>query len=131
MEQRLASRPQRVLLVDDSADLRSLWRLWLTAWGFAVEEARNGAEAVEKARRHPPNLILMDLAMPVLDGLAAKQLLASDPVTADVAVLGLSNQVALQEAPDTGGFFLKPAEADQLLALIRMDFRSRSVRTAR
>jgi CheY-like chemotaxis protein len=39
-------------LVDDSADLRSLCRLWLTAWGFAVEEARHGAEAVAKARAH-------------------------------------------------------------------------------
>jgi CheY-like chemotaxis protein len=82
---------------------------------------------VEKARRHPPDLILMDLAMPVLDGLAAKQLLAADPVTAHVPVLGLSNQVAFHDGPDTGGFLLKPAEADHLLALIRMAFCSRSV----
>lgn len=71
MERRLASRPQRVLLVDDSADLRALWKLWLMFWGFGVEEARNGAEAVEKARTHLPDLVLMDLAMPVLDGRAA------------------------------------------------------------
>jgi hypothetical protein len=86
MDRRQVSRPQRVLLVDDLADLREMWRLWLTCWGFAVEEARNGAEAVEKARARPPDLILMDLALPVLDGRAALQLLASDPVTAPIPV---------------------------------------------
>ena len=92
MDRRVAARPQRVLLVDDSADLRAMWRLWLTCWGFAVEEARNGAEAVERARIRPPDLIVMDLAMPVLDGQAAMQLLAADAVTAHVPVLALSAQ---------------------------------------
>jgi len=111
MERRLASRPQRVLLVDDSADLRALWKLWLMFWGFGVEEARNGAEAVEKARTHLPDLVLMDLAMPVLDGRAAMQLLASDPGTAHVPVLGMSAQVVINDGPATDGFRLKPRGA--------------------
>ena len=119
------ARPQRVLLVDDSADLREIWRLWLTFWGFAVEEARNGADAVEKARARPPDLILMDLAMPVLDGRAAMQVLASDPATAHIPVLAMSAQTmaGLDEGPGTQAFLLKPAEPDHLLAHIRTAFR--------
>jgi CheY-like chemotaxis protein len=128
MERRLASRPQRVLLVDDSADIRELWKLWLTYWGFAVEEARNGAEAVEKARTHTPDLVLMDLAMPVLDGRTAMRLLASDPATAHVPMLGLSAQVAIHDPPEIGGFCLKPVEPDQLLALIRTALRPPSAK---
>jgi CheY-like chemotaxis protein len=128
MERRLASRPQRVLLVDDSADIRELWKLWLTYWGFAVVEARNGAEAVEKARTHPPDLVLMDLAMPVLDGRTAMRLLASDPATADVPMLGLSAQISLHDEPGMDAFRVKPVEPDQLLALIRTALRPPSAK---
>jgi CheY-like chemotaxis protein len=125
MERRRVARPQRVLLVDDSAELRELWRLWLTCWGFAVEEARNGAEAVEKARARPPDLILMDLAMPVLDGRAAMQLLASDPATARIPVLAMSAQTTAlpEEGAGTDAFLPKPAELDRLLEHIRAAFR--------
>lgn len=124
MDRRTAFRPQRVLLVDDSADLREMWKLWLTSWGFEVEEAQNGAEAVEKAFARPPDLILIDLAMPVLDGRAALQMLASDPVTARVPVLAMSAQAFASDASDTAETFLpKPFEPDQLLAQIRATLR--------
>jgi hypothetical protein len=65
--------------------------------GFAVEDARNGAEAVAKARARP-GLILMDRAMPILDGRAAMQWLASDPATARIPVLAMRPQtMALPE----------------------------------
>jgi CheY-like chemotaxis protein len=131
MERRTARRPQRVLLVDDSADLRALWKLWLTFWGFAVEEARNGAEAVEKVRTYPPDLVLMDLAMPVLDGRTAMQVLASDPATAHVPVLGMSAQIPIYDRPEMDGFLPKPVEPDQLLGLIRTVLRPRSTRAVR
>ena len=67
MDRRVLPRPQRVLVVDDVAEIREMWRLWLTFWGFSVQEARNGAEAVAKAIAVPPDLILMDLWMPVLN----------------------------------------------------------------
>jgi CheY-like chemotaxis protein len=129
MERRTASRPQRVLLVDDSADLRELWRRWLTSWGFAVEEAANGAQAVQQARARPPTLIVMDLAMPVLDGRAAIHMLALDPATADIPVLALSAQTCLvprdTDAP-RDSFLLKPTDADELLAQIRATLQPRT-----
>ena len=51
MERRTGTRPQTVLLVEDSTDIRELWRLWLTFWGFSVVEASNGSEAVDRALR--------------------------------------------------------------------------------
>ena len=127
MDRRVAARPQRVLLVDDSADLREVWKLWLTSWGFAVEEAPNGADAVERARTRPPDLILLDLEMPVLDGQAARQLLAADPATARVPVLALSAQTMAtsDDGPGTHSFLPKPADPDCLLALIRAALRNR------
>jgi two-component system KDP operon response regulator KdpE len=124
MERRSAFRPQRVLVVDDTADLRELWRLWLTGWGFTVEEARDGAEAVQKARSRPPDLILMDLAMPVLNGREAMRLLASDPATARVPVLAMTAQTSIATTPDEGQRFIpKPADSDHLLEQIRAALR--------
>jgi CheY-like chemotaxis protein len=124
MERRTGPRPQRVLIVDDSADIRALWRLWLTFWGFSVEEARNGLEAVNKAEAHPPDLILMDLWMPVLGGAAATEQLKRAPATANVPVLVMSAQ---GEDPDTQAvlaagadvFMPKPCDPDVLLEHIR------------
>lgn len=126
MDRQRSAQLQRVLIVDDSADLRELWKLWLTYWGFAVEEARNGAEAVERARTRPPDLILMDLAMPVLDGRAAMQLLAADAATADVPVLALSAQMMTRsdDRSQTETFLPKPTDPDRLLALIRAALRT-------
>ena len=124
MERRLTPRPQRVLVADDFAEVRELWRMWLTYWGFDVEEARNGAEAVERAIAAPPALVLMDLWMPVLDGLEAISRLKSDVRTADVPVLVISAQAlvptpaAVLEAGATA-FVDKPCDPDHLLRHIR------------
>jgi CheY-like chemotaxis protein len=132
-ERRRQPRPQRVLIVDDSEDIREMWRLWLTYWGFLVEEAGNGAEAIEKVRLHPPDLVLMDLWMPVLDGLRATELLKADEITADVPVLALSAQggpytEAWARAAGAEAFLHKPADPDELLVRMREVF-ARTSRT--
>src|SRR4026208_690358 len=81
VDRRRSSRPQRVLVVDDSADIRELWRLWLTFWGFSVHEARNGYDAIPNAAEVQPDLILMDLWMPVVDGVEAMRRLKADSRT--------------------------------------------------
>jgi CheY-like chemotaxis protein len=123
-ERRVLPRPQRVLVVDDDSDIRHIWDLWLTFWGFRVEEAANGAEALDKARTHPPDLVLMDVWMPVLDGIAATQRLKTDARTADVPVLALSADAyppAPQRALQAGceRFLEKPVDPDTLLDAIR------------
>jgi|SRR5688572_1641572 CheY-like chemotaxis protein len=127
-ERRILPRPQRVLLVDDSADIRDVWREWLTLWGFQVEEAENGLEAVRKAKEFPPALVLMDLTMPVLDGLGAAEQLKADPATAPVPILALSADLmppAPESAIEAGcdAFLPKPIRAAHLLEEIRQAFR--------
>jgi two-component system cell cycle response regulator DivK len=128
MDRRALPRPQRVLIVDDSEDIRELWRLWLTFWGFEVEEAHDGAEAVRRAKAHRPDLVLMDLWMPVLDGLDATAQLKADSFTHEVPILALSADV-FPPTPDRAraagceAFLAKPLDPDRLLAEIRSAFR--------
>ncbi len=131
MERRYGHRPQRVLIVDDSSDIREMWRLWLTFWGFQVDEAQNGHEALDRARSHRPDLVLMDLWMPVLDGLAATERLKADPATAQVPVLALSAYTlpsAVDRALAAGcdSFLPKPVDPDHLLEKIRQMFGQRA-----
>lgn len=81
---------QRVLVADDNPDLRQLWRAYLTVSGFDVSEAATGAEAVAKAARDLPAVILMDFSMPAMDGAAAARALKADPRTAGIPVVGLT-----------------------------------------
>ena len=119
---------KRVLIVDDSLDVREVWHDWLTIWGFEVDQATNGAEAVEKATACTPDLVLMDWTMPVLDGLAATERLKADAATAHVPVLALSADTFAptpQEALGAGckGFLGKPVTPESLLNEIRRAIR--------
>src|SRR5690242_10189784 len=62
---------RRLLLVDDEPDLRDAVRVYLEMQGYSVVQAADGAEAVEKARTLMPDLVVLDVMMPVLDGLTA------------------------------------------------------------
>jgi CheY-like chemotaxis protein len=66
-----ANRPRTILVVDDFDDTRLLLRTWLERKGFRVIEAEDGIQAVAVAMEENPDLIIMDLEMPRLDGLAA------------------------------------------------------------
>lgn len=141
MERRTGTRPQRILVVEDSEDIREMWTAWLSIWGFAVDEARDGAEAVRKARAHRPDLVLMDLWMPVLDGFQATEALKGDPYTAAIPVLATSALVSSpgpERAKMAGcdAFLPKPIEPDELLRKVREVFarlhrRARSAQRAR
>ncbi len=63
--------PKTILLVEDFDDTRLMTKLWLTKKGYRVVEAENGREAVEVAQREQPDLIIMDMMMPGVDGLDA------------------------------------------------------------
>ena len=126
-DRRVLPRPQRVLVVDDSLDVRELWTMWLQFWGFAVEQAGNGLEAIRKARTFQPQLVLMDLWMPVVDGLKAIETMKADPHMKDVPVLALSADTfstAAWSALSAGAdrFLPKPIDPDLLLTAIRDAF---------
>ena len=73
--------PARILIAEDYDDNRELLRLMLEGFGYDVREARDGREFVEAARADPPDLALIDLSMPVLDGWGTLRELRADPRT--------------------------------------------------
>lgn len=79
-----------VLVVDDSEDIRELTRLQLSMLGCRVVEAANGREAVELAGKECPSLILMDISMPVLDGLEATRLIREIVGLCDVVIVAFT-----------------------------------------
>lgn len=114
----------RVLLVDDQAMIRSGLRLILEAEGDieVVAEAGDGVEAVRLARREGPDVILMDVRMPVMDGIAATREITS---TNDIKVIVLTtfdvdDYVYGALRAGASGFLLKDAEGDQLVDAIRI-----------
>src|SRR4029450_6152186 len=83
------ARP-RVLLVDDYPDAREMYSEYLTFSGFAVVEAANGIEALQSALERTPDIILMDLSLPVMDGWEATRRLKADTRTGDIPVVALT-----------------------------------------
>ena len=108
-----------VLLVEDVADTREMYADYLRHCGFQVTTVTTGAEALDAAREHTPDVILMDAAMPGLDGWAATKLLKNDPITRNVPVLILTAHVFAEhraKAQEAGadGFIGKPCMPDEL-----------------
>jgi CheY-like chemotaxis protein len=113
-----------VLLVDDFEDNRAMYAEFLRYSGFDVVEASNGAEAIEKATSMLPDIIVMDLSLPVLDGWEATRRLRQVPSTHDIPILALTGH-ALDEhsqgARDAGcnGFLAKPCLPEVLLEAVK------------
>ena len=79
-----------ILVVDDSPDARDLYSTYLEGCGFRVITAIDGEEAVQTAKAEWPAAIVMDLAMPRMDGWEAIRLLRADPLTADIPIVAVS-----------------------------------------
>jgi CheY-like chemotaxis protein len=79
-----------IMVVDDDEDIRLMMRVLLEEDGYGVLEAENGQQAVEMAQSLRPNLILMDLSMPVLDGFAATRRLRSLKKVGDVPIIAIT-----------------------------------------
>jgi CheY-like chemotaxis protein len=91
--------PSTILLIDDDEDSRVMYSAVLMRAGYRVLFARNGADGVDIATHARPDLILMDLVMPRLNGYAALRGLRDDPTTARIPVIALTGQVSQAEAP--------------------------------
>jgi DNA-binding NarL/FixJ family response regulator len=111
-----------ILIADDHALFRDSLRSLLEARGLTVlGEARNGREAVELARKLKPEVVLMDLSMPEMDGLAATRLISADQPEVKVVVLTASDDDAkLFEAIKSGaqGYLLKNLESSEFFTLL-------------
>lgn len=117
----------RVLIVDDQALMRAGFRALLDAEeGIeVVAEAADGREAVALAERHVPDVVLLDIQMPVLDGIGATRLIAADPGLAEVHVVILTNYGLDEYVFDAlragaSGFLLKDTEPADLVQAIHV-----------
>jgi two-component system, cell cycle response regulator DivK len=116
-------KPTTVLLVEDTEDNRFMMRRLLEMAGYRVVEAMNGEEAVKLAQAESPHLILMDLSLPVIDGLAATRLIRKIPefeVTPIIAVSAHDTSDFQSEAFQAGCncYITKPIDFNELEQLI-------------
>lgn len=113
----------RILLVEDNEMNRDMLSRRLIRRGYEVTLAVDGAEGVARARADLPDLILMDMSLPVMDGWDASRALKGDPVTARIPVIALTAHAMAadeQRAREAGcdDFDTKPVELDRLLGKI-------------
>ena len=122
---------KKILIVDDVAENRAVVADLLTPLGFEVAEAANGREGLERAQSLHPHLIVMDIAMPEMDGLEAARRLRRLPAFRDVPIIALSASVSPGDSEQSlaagmNSFLPKPFDVNRLLsqiaALLRLDW---------
>ena len=114
----------RVLLVDDYPDAREMYMEYLEFAGFEVIEAGNGMEALQRALDSAPDIILMDLSLPVMDGWEATRRLKGDKRTSSIPIVALTGHAlaGISEGAKQAGcdaFVTKPCLPEDLVKEIR------------
>ncbi len=115
---------QRILVIEDQEDNRIILRDLLTSVGYEVIEALNGEEGVGMAESERPDLILMDIQLPVLDGYQAMRQIKGNPALAAIPIIAvtsyaLSGDEAKAKAAGCDGYVTKPFSPRELLGTVR------------
>ncbi len=119
------SRPVRILYVEDAKVIRDTMSQLLEFYGYKVAAAKNGQEGVEMALQWKPDLVLMDLRMPVMDGYQAMQEIRFNPRTHHIPIFVLSAWSSKRERDQArlvgaDEFFVKPPDFNRLNAAIEI-----------
>ncbi len=115
---------KKILIVDDEEDVLEVLEKRLSEKGYAVIKALAGEKALEMARSHQPDLIILDVMMPDLDGGEVADILQKDPATKNIPVMFLTCLLTKEEEKGrriiSGRYFLaKPYKPDELIKVIR------------
>ena len=115
---------ERILVVEDNEKNMKLFRDVLDASGYRTLEAKTGGEAVEMTTTHAPDLVLMDIQLPDIDGVQALQRLRNDDRTASIPILALTAQAMQGDrerflAAGFDGYISKPVNVRELIATVR------------
>ena len=115
----------RILVVDDEPQIRRIMRTTLTGAGYEVDDAKTGEEALEKVREFRPDLVLLDINMPGMGGVAACRVMREDTNIAIIMLTVRNTEKDKIEALDAGAddFVVKPFSTPELLARIRAALR--------
>lgn len=113
-------KSRTILVVEDNEDNRVIYGTMLRAHGFVVQELASAEPAIAAVRDAPPDLVLMDIGLPTMDGVDAARVLKSDPNTAGTPILALTAHALLSErqrALDAGvdGYLVKPIGVTALI----------------
>jgi two-component system cell cycle response regulator DivK len=119
-----ANMTKRILVVEDQADNMQILRDLLTSAGYEMIEAEDGLEGVRAATAHRPDLILMDIQLPLLDGYEATRRIKADPALRAIPIIvvtsyALSGDEAKVRAAGCDGYIPKPYSPRVLLAKIK------------
>jgi CheY-like chemotaxis protein len=111
----MSNSGKTVLLVEDNEDNRIVYSTILQHFGYRVMEALNGEEGIAKARAERPDLILMDISIPIIDGWEATQVLKRDPETRSIPIIALTAHALAsdrEKAMEVGcdSYLAKPCE---------------------
>ena len=115
---------EQVLIAEDNQKNMKLFRDVLLAKGYRTLEATTGGKAVELAAEHEPDLVLMDIQLPDLDGVQALRRMRADERTAGIPVLALTAQAMQGDrerflAAGFDGYLSKPVDIRELIAIVR------------
>lgn len=118
-----SARRPLVVLAEDDEDTRRVYGLILRHYGYDVADASTGEDAVTTTRQLHPDLVLMDIGLPGLDGWQASRILKSDPLTLDIPLVAFSGRVTSTDdlvgrAGNFDGFILKPISPTHLVKRI-------------
>ena len=114
----------KILLVEDNEDNRLVYRTILDHFGFEVLEAADGEEGIRRARADDPDLILMDVSIPKIDGWEATRQLKADPQTASIPIIALTAHALAsdrEKAREAGcdGYLAKPVEPRRVVEEVK------------
>lgn len=123
----VADSPKTILLVEDNEDNRIIYATALRYAGYQVVEAVTGTEGVQRARSSHPDLVLMDISVPELDGWEATAVLKADPSTRDIPIIAVTAHALPGDeerslAAGCDGYLAKPIPPATLLAEIDRRF---------
>ena len=115
---------KRVLVIEDTEDNRQIVRDLLTSAGYEIVEAADGESGVAMAASAGPDVILMDIQLPVMDGYEATRRIRADPATAQIPIIAVTSYALAGDevkARDAGcdGYIAKPFSPRRLLAMVR------------
>jgi len=115
---------KKILIIEDHADMRELLTWQVELMGFAALAAKQGAEGLQKAQSEKPDLIILDIMMPGMDGWQAAQELKANSATKDIPILAataLFRDVDLKTCMDSGcnGYIVKPFTFQELQAKVK------------
>ena len=108
---------KKILVIDDEEEFREIMKEWLTLKGYEVDVAINGLEGIEKVEESEPNLILLDLQMPVMDGFEFYKTIKKDKKHHEIPIVIVTARTSPQDSMEAVGsdlFVTKPVVLEDL-----------------